>query len=311
MQSYGCDEFKLLKRVLMHRPREKALRMITAENHNRLLFDWVPDIDKFIEEHDQYRRLLESRGVEVHLVHDHVTCLAELLDRMPNLHYVHDSAVITRHGAILSRMAFDGMGWVGRKDEELVIKEALTNLGIPIFIDFDEPYDWFEGCLLLSPDTILVAHSERHTMSGIQRFISKALKKYKEILYVDMPGARRYMHPDTIYNRVDHHLAIAYPPAFEKTILHTRDKQEEIDFFRFIKDRGIEIIEVSDSEQRRLACTFVPLRPGVIFHYDTALDDSTQSKLVNRGVELILFHPDALIAGGGSLRCITQRLWRA
>ena len=311
MQNYGCDEFKPLKSVLMHQPREKALEMITETNHNQLLFDWVPDIDKFIEEHKQYQQLLESHGVKVHLLDDHIQHFSEHLNRMPNIHYMHDNAVITRHGAILSHMAFDGMAWVARKDEELVVKEALTDLGIPIYIDFNEPYDWFEGCLLLSPDTILVAHSERHTMSGIQRFISKALGKFKEIIYVDMPDARRYMHPDTIYNRVDHDLAIVYPPAFKKTILFTHDKQEEIDFFSFMNDRGVEMIEVSDSEQLRLACTFVPLRPGAIFHYDTALDDKTQAKLVNRGVELILFHPKALIAGGGSLRCLTQRLWRA
>ena len=77
-----------------------------------------------------------------------------------------------------------------------------------------------------------------------------------------------------------------------------------------MRSRGVEIIPVSDSEQARLACSFVPLEPGVIFHYDTALDGPTQRELARRGVELISFHPEAMVAGGGSLRCLTLRLWR-
>jgi len=54
----------------------------------------------------------------------------------------------------------------------------------------------------------------------------------------------------------------------------------------------------------------VPLEPGVILHYDTALSGRTRQRLSRRGVELILFHPDAMLAGGGSLRCLTLRLHR-
>jgi arginine deiminase len=68
---------------------------------------------------------------------------------------------------------------------------------------------------------------------------------------------------------------------------------------------------VSGDEQRRLACTFVALEPGVILHYDDALDGSTRRKLERKGVELVPFAAEAMHAGGGSLRCITLRLCRA
>lgn len=301
---YGCEEFGRLTRVMLHRPG-KAFELIDPNNHDQWLFDRVPDTERFAEEHDRYRELLVSLGVEVLELSDHVNESRALIDRMPNLIYLHDVAVISKHGAILSTMA-----WDARRDEQVVVREALTNLGIPIFVQFDDPDDAFEGCLLLSPEIVLVAETERHNRSSIVKFSREALAVFDEVIFVDTPKARRYMHPDTIYNRVSHDLAIAYLPAFRSTYSVTTSGIRKIDFAEHMRGKGVEIINVSDSEQQRLACTFVPLEPGVMLHYDTSLDLETQRLLSRKGVELILFHPDAMTAGGGSLRCITLRLHR-
>ena len=212
---YGCEEFGRLTRVMMHRPG-RELELVDHANHRQWLFDRVPDIDRFIEEHDRYRELLASHGVEILELSDYINEHHELMSEMPNLMYLHDIAVISSKGAILSSMA-----WEGRRNEEMVVCEALTNLGIPIFIDFDDPRDAFEGCLLLSPQTVLVAETERHSRTAIDKFVPKALTAFEEVIYVDIPKARRYMHPDTIYNRVSPHLAIAYQPTEESTFWRT------------------------------------------------------------------------------------------
>jgi len=302
---YGCEDFGRLTRVMMHRPG-RELDLINHDNYRQWLFDRVPNIDRFTEEHDRYRELLVSHGVEVLELSDYLNEHHELTTQMPNLTYMHDIAVICSRGAILSSMA-----WEGRKKEEIVVREALTKLGIPIFIDFDDEQDKFEGCLLLSLETVLVAETERHSRASIEKFVGKALTAFKEVIYVDIPKARRYMHPDTIYNRVSPRLAITYLPAFKTTYLFTSKGVERIDFAQHMQRKGVELISVSDSEQLRLACTFVPLQPGVIFHYDTALDNETYALLARKGVEIIFFHPEAITAGGGSLRCITLRLHRA
>lgn len=301
---YGCEEFGRLTRVMMHRPG-KELEIINHANYRQWLFDRVPDMRRFIEEHDRYREMLVAHGVQILDLSDYINEHHEWTSRMPNLMYLHDIAVICSKGAILSSMA-----WEGRKNEEKVVREALTNLGIPIFFEFDDPRDAFEGCLLLSPETVLVAETERHSRTAIAKFIHKALTVFQEVIYVDVPKARRYMHPDTIYNRVSLHLAITYLPAFKTSYLFTRKGVEKIDFAEHVQRKGVELVNVSDSEQIRLACTFVPLEPGVIFHYDTALDKETQVRLARKGVEIVFFHPDAMTAGGGSLRCVTLRLHR-
>jgi len=54
----------------------------------------------------------------------------------------------------------------------------------------------------------------------------------------------------------------------------------------------------------------VPLAPGRIIHYDIALSAQTNKVLRGKGVEIIEFHPNALLAGGGSLRCLTLQILR-
>jgi arginine deiminase len=302
--SFGCDALGRLTRVMVHRPGDE-LTIINGTNYRDWLFDSVPDVAAFRAEHDAYCALLRSHGVEVLELADYVANAPAKLAHMPNATYMHDIAVISSRGALLSRMAC-----AGRRDEHLVVREALENLGIPIFSAFDDPQDAFEGCLLLSPRTILVAETERHSPLSIRKFILRALSAFDEVLYVKIPKARRFMHPDTVYNRITDRLALVYLPAIEAAHLWRRHDVQLVDFREFMRARGIELVDVSDAEQQRLACSFVPLEPGVIFHYDTALDPATRKELSRRGVEIIPFHPHALHAGGGSLRCLTLRLHR-
>lgn len=302
--AYGCDELGRLKSVLVHTPGEE-LTLVNESNCKQWLYDKVPDISGYIEEHRSYQELLESNGVRVYELEDNVDENIDLIRKMPNLTFLHDTAVISGKGAILSRMRPPA-----REKEEVVVKEALNNLGIPILSEFNGGEGFFEGCLLLSKETVFVADTERHTYPFIREFISNVLNEFNEVIYVRIPKARRYMHPDTVFNRIREDLALAYLPAFEETCLFTEDSRERIDFKAFMREKGVEIIPVSGSEQSRLACSFVPLESGTIFHYDTALDQKTRKNLESEGVEIIPFHPDALLAGGGSLRCHTLRLCR-
>ncbi len=302
--AYGCDELGRLKSVLVHTPGDE-LTLVNESNYKQWLYDRVPDIPGYIEEHRNYQKLLESNGVKVYELTDHVEKNVELVRKMPNLTFLHDTAVISRKGAILSKMRPPA-----RENEEIVVKEALGNLGIPILSEFNGERGFFEGCLLLSKETIFVAETERHTYPFIQEFISNILSEFDEVIYARIPKARRYMHPDTVFNRIREDLALAYLPAFEETCLFTEHSAEKIYFKEFMREKGMEIVPVTDSEQSRLACSFVPLESGTIFHYDIALDQKTRKTLLDEGVEIIPFHPEALCAGGGSLRCHTLRLCR-
>jgi arginine deiminase len=302
--AYGCDELGRLQSVLVHTPGGE-LTLINESNYKHWLYDKVPDIPGYVKEHRSYQGLLESNGVKVYELGDYVDENLDLIRKMPNLTFLHDTAVVSSKGAILSKMRPPA-----RENEETVVKEALNNLGVPILKEFNGGEDFFEGCLLLSKETIFVADTERHSYPFIREFISDILNDFNEVIYTRIPKARRYMHPDTVFNRIRENLALAYLPAFEETCLFTEDSVERIGFKKLMQERGMEIVSVSDSEQSRLACSFVPLESGTIVHYDIALDQETRKNLANEGVEIIPFHPEAMRAGGGSLRCHTLRLCR-
>lgn len=63
------SEIGRLRQVLVHRP-DLALKRLTPSNKDDLLFDDVLWVERAGEEHDEFRRLLEDRGVKVHLLMD-------------------------------------------------------------------------------------------------------------------------------------------------------------------------------------------------------------------------------------------------
>lgn len=301
--SYGTERFGRLRRVMLHRPSE-AIWQITEHNRGFFLFDAVPDADNYLEEHYKFEQLLKNLGVQVHLLQDHVHRNADLMRRLPNLAYLHDIAQVSSYGAILSKMSS-----MARQHEEVVVREALENLGIPSLYEPAEG-DAFEGCLLLSPTTLFVADTERHGRRAIESFIGFMRCYFEDILYAFVPQERRFMHPDMVLNRVTERLMLWYPEAFLETYHIRGAKRQGIDFHAYMKSKGIDLFAVSGDEQRRWGTSFVPLEPGVVINYDISLEDKTVQSLEREGVRFIHFHPEALLAGGGSLRCLTLRLHR-
>ena len=302
-RSYGTEKLARLRTAILHKPNQ-SLHLVNQSNYQDYLFSFPPDIEQYQHEHDQYADLLRSQGVEVLELEDYVQDNKVLIPTLPNLPYLNDSSVITSQGAILSKMCPGS-----RAGEELVVREALENLGIPIYHAFEGDAE-FEGCLVISPDILFIADTERHSRTTIEGFFNKALELFPEIIFAEIPQERRYMHPDMIFGRISDNLALVYPPAFIKTFLITKKQRTEINLKNYLAKKDMELIEVSDQEQQKWGCSFVVLQPNIFIHYDISLNLKTQNQLSRRGVEIIEFHPDALLAGGGSLHCLTLRVWR-
>lgn len=303
LAAFGTENFGRLQAVMLHVPAA-AIRNLNDITAGYYLFDEVPVPEKYWTEQANYKKLLQQYQIQVYELADFVDKESKRLNELASLTYLHDIAVITKQGAVLSKMGY------GRAGEELVVKEALTNLGVPIFYEFNE-LDQFEGFLALSPQTALIACTERHKPDSIEKFLSQGLTLFDEIVYVDVSKARRYMHADMLFGKVNGNLALVYLPAIRSAWRITREGRREIaDFRQFMFERQLEFIEVSDEEQQNWACSFVPLDSNNLIHYDIALSAKTQRTLTAKGVNIIEFHPEALLAGGGSLRCLTLMLLR-
>lgn len=303
LEKYGAEKIGRLKKAMVHCP-EKSIHKVNANNFKFYLFDQVPDYDRYILEHKAYGKLLQDAGVEVYELTDLISNNHGLLEALPNCAYLNDIAAITSKGALLSTMCPGG-----RQHEEIVVREAVHSLGIPI-LHACEPGDHFEGLIVLSPDALFIANTERHNKESIERFISFAQEQFQDILYVEIPKARRFMHPDMIFNRISDHLGLVYLPAFLHCWHIQKKSWSEIDFLQWMKQRHMELVNITDEEQKKWGTSFVALEPNHIINYDISLNSGTVKKLESLGVKFTQFHPDALLAGGGSLRCITMRLLR-
>jgi arginine deiminase len=299
---YGTENFGRLKTVMLHRPTH-SIQEINPVTMGHYLFDAIPDPDRYLEEHDNYRKLLQAQEVLALELSDYVHDNRSLMVALASLPYLHDSSVISNGGAIVSRMGG------GRQGEEVVVREALTNLGVPVVYEFS-PIDHFEGCLVLPGHILLIACTERHRRVSIEKFLPVALSLFTEVIYVECPKARRFMHADMVYGQVSEHMALAFLPAFLDVYSITSQGTRAIDFIKHMSEKNIEIINLSDQEQKTWGCSFVPLEPNLLIHYDIALSAQTRKVLNAKGVEIIEFHPNALLAGGGSLRCLTLQLFR-
>lgn len=305
LSHFGCDRPGKLESVILHTPG-RELELVNEDNFRYWLFDRVPDIPRFIDEHLRFRDLLRSQGIIVYELEELAPLHRGEIYQQPSITYLNNTAVISCKGAILSQTAFEP-----KRAEKEIIKNAVTSVGIPILFEFSN-HDVFEGCTLLSEDSLLIAQSERYQHLSIQKFITSMLSAdFKEIILIDLPKNRRFRHPDSVFKKIRSNLALAYLPAVNNSSLITKDGLIQIDFEQHIKSLGIEIVNVSSFEQQRHACSFLPLNEGVILHYDTALDAATKRQLVQKGVEFVFFHSDALQAGGGSLNCLSLPLSRS
>jgi arginine deiminase len=76
MTDYGVfSEVGRLRKVMVHRP-DLSLRRLTPGNHNDFLFDDVLWVDRAIQEHDTFVRLMRDEGVKVYYLQE---LLAETL----------------------------------------------------------------------------------------------------------------------------------------------------------------------------------------------------------------------------------------
>ena len=113
-----------------------------------------------------------------------------------------------------------------------------------------------------------------------------------------------------IFGKISDHLGLVFPPAFLNCWHIQQSGRQKIDFTVLMKQKKFELISISDEEQQNWGTSFIALEPNHIINYDISLKPATQKVLESMGIRFTQFHPDALLSGGGSLRCLTMRLLR-
>lgn len=141
--------------------------------------------------------------------------------------------------------------------------------------------------MILNPEYLLVGRSERTTAHAIRSLADALFEKkvISNVVQVNIPLDRSYMHIDTIFTQINHHDYVAFKPIIVDGLssnveVHRQDGKTDTyhnlaDFLRNEINPDIRFIHsgkgespYQEREQWTDGCNLVAIKPGVALTYD-------------------------------------------
>lgn len=306
---YGAQsEYKTLRKVLMHTPRE-SIELINESNYDRYLFMTPIFRRRFIEEHEAFIDLLRLEGVDVFLVEDllreHETALTQIRGQ-PNLTYVRDTISIMKDGYVRMKMAAKV-----RNAEPQISEKAVQKLGIPCVLRVGNRA-LLEGgdFVYLDEETLMVGVGKRSNQQGVIQLAKAALEENLTRV-IAVPLFPWNIHLDGALMIIDEDLALGHLDSLRKpaTMFQKGQPPEKISLLTWLRRKEIEIIEVDAHERFMKGTNVVCLAPRKCIMYKWI--DETARKLREHGVDVLEVEGTELLRGGGGPHCMTAPILRA
>jgi len=223
--AYGCQSMVAPLRVVLVRRPDASF---AVSDPARWGYTARPNLKVAQAEHDAFSALLRDSGADVRY-HD-----AAQTDRADAI-FVHDPAIVTDSGAIVLRM-----GKELRRGEEGSIAAAFDKLGIPILATVRPPATAEGGDLLwIRTDLLAVGQGFRTNVEGLNQLREILKGSDVRTVPVELPyfhGPAACLHLMSLISLVDEDLAVIYPRLLP------------VPFWRRLKEDGIDLVEVPDSE---------------------------------------------------------------
>jgi N-dimethylarginine dimethylaminohydrolase len=292
------SEIGKLREVLVQRPGPEIAP--PEEDLKWFGMKCVPDVTEAANQHDRFVEILRSEKVKVHNMN------APPMARGPyavlqGLWGTRDFGMVVNGGAIVHRMS---LPW--DRGGEVWWAKKVVELGCPILYTV-RGSGTFEGgnVVWLDPAHVCIGKSIRTNQEGIDQ-VSKVLESVgvDEVKVVSIPGwlestdwpAGGFAHLDCVFAYVDSGLALIYPPGVS------------FDFLEYLKEKEINLIEVSPEEAKDYACNTLALGPGKLMMLEGF--DVTQGRLEREGVDVIAVDMSEFIKAGGGPHCASAPLIR-
>lgn len=302
----------------------------------KIVHDYIMDLDD--------KKTIETiiAGIPKNVVKDlkSATTLSDLttgsypfyLDPMPSMYFTRDHGCVINNRILVSQM-FN----FARRRETIFLRFLHKNHPLfkknnsQLWFD-DEIPTGIEGgdVLVINSDTVIIGFSERTTEAAIETVAHRLLvqeRELKQIIVVQIPAKRAYMHLDTVFTMIDYDKFLIYPGI--KNDIHvyllSAGKNNRVEakvedslektISRCLKLPAVDIIDsgggnpiTAAREQWSDSTNSFALSPGVLVLYNR--NEETNRSLKRRGIEIIEIEGSELVRGRGGPRCMTMPLLR-
>jgi arginine deiminase len=252
-----------------------------------------------------------------------------VIDPMPNLYFTRDPFACIGGGVALHRM------YSQTRNRETLFGDYIFRYHpqyqkVPRLYERTEEHSLEGGdILVLSDQVVAVGISQRTEPFAIEVLAKKLLGLgFSQILAIDIPKTRSFMHLDTVFTMVDRDKFTVHPNIrgdMEVFVLeqgsegHLDIHQERADLSHILMDHlglsqvtlipcgGGNIIDAAREQWNDGSNTFA-IAPGKVVAYDR--NQVTNRLLLDHGVEVLTIPSSELSRGRGGPRCMTMPLVR-
>lgn len=274
-----------LRRVLVYPP------VAPDETVSWQEFGYLRRIDHGMarEEHAAFRQMLADEGIEVISGEIDSPALQDAI-------FPFDPVITTDAGAVLCRM-----GKPLREREVDLAEETMSDLGIPITGRITEPGRVEGGdCLWLDANTLVVGRGYRTNLAGICQLSDILEEQDVEVVSFDLPywnGPGECLHLLSLISMLDDDLAVVYRPLMA------------VAFVQLLEERGIETVEIPESEFVSQGCNVLALAPRRCLMLRENVE--TAGRLRAAGCEVSFYKGDEISHNRtGGPTCLTRPILR-
>ena len=280
-----------VKKVLLKHARDAFIDEATIDSQwQELGYSERPDHDEAVREYDNFVSTLQSFGVDV--------CFLPTDGRVGiDSIYVRDATISCRHGLVLCNM-----GKPQRRTEPRAQQDAFEGLGLQVHGSIEDDGRIEGGDVVWLRDrTLAVGRGYRTNDEGIRQLEKLLSDCIDELIVVPLPhwrGPGDVFHLMSILSPIDHDLALVYAPLLP------------VPFREALVARGMEFVEVPDSEFESMGCNVLTVAPRQCLML--AGNPVTRSRLEEAGVVVQEFQGSEISAKGcGGPTCLTRPVeWR-
>ncbi len=252
------------------------------------------------------------------------------LDPLPNLYFARDYGTVIGSG-----ISVNSMKARARQRESMLLDHIVSGhtrfSGTKRWYSHNEP-DSIEGgdILILNPEVLAIGCSARTSPEAIETLAARVFRQdasIKEVLVIQIPFTRAYMHLDTVFTMVDRDAFTLFPGINDhlKLFRLSPGKDNSIDISaendlvdglkKSLKLPAVRLIETgggdrltAEREQWNDSTNTLALAPGMVVTYRRNI--VSNHLLRQNGIEVIEIAGSELVRGRGGPRCMSMPLCR-